>query len=335
MALLLPSSLVFFGPLHNQEGNAKVTYLKMWAGDKGLDVFEGFAFAKPEDALELHVVLEKFEDYCAPRRIHIMTALKFNERCQGESVSFESFVTDLKILVKDCGYQEEEHTVRDVIVFRCKCTKVCEKCLDLADALTLEIAVEIGGNHETNLNSLKKLVKDEDPSVDARDKKKRPKRSRRRHPSKGQEKNPQTKESRQKPSDPRVKCKKKTEVICGRCAYDKTHKTCPAMGQQCGHCKKVNHYSKFCTSKEIHNLQEAEDPDPEESEEESPFFVYSLESSILEEDEPLYEIVEIESAQVGVLLDSGAKANMMSAKTYNNLKHGPLPPLKKKQTVLI
>ena len=79
--------------------------------------------------------------------------------------SFDSFVTDLKILKKDCGYQEEERMVCDTIVFPCKHTKVREKCLNLADELTLEKAVEIGCNHETNLNSLKKLTKDEDPTV--------------------------------------------------------------------------------------------------------------------------------------------------------------------------
>ena len=82
-----------------------------------------------------------------------------------DNESFDSFVTDLKILVKDCGYQEEEHMVRDVIVFRCKHPKVREKCLDQADVLTCEKAFEIGQNYETNLSSLKKLASDEDLTV--------------------------------------------------------------------------------------------------------------------------------------------------------------------------
>ena len=84
-----------------------------------------------------------------------MEGLKLNELRQADSDSFDSFVTDLKILVKVCGYQEKEQMVRDAIVFRCKRTKVREKCFDLADELTLEKAVEIGRNHETNLTSLK------------------------------------------------------------------------------------------------------------------------------------------------------------------------------------
>ena len=132
-----------------------------------MDVFEGFTFAKPEDAAKLKVVLieEIRRILRATKKKHIMAALKFNERRQGDNESFDSFVTDLKILVRDCGYQEEERMVRSAIVFRCKNPKVREKCLDQTDALTSEKAIEIGRNHETNLSSLKKLASDEDPTV--------------------------------------------------------------------------------------------------------------------------------------------------------------------------
>lgn len=43
------ASCILDGLLHDRE-NVKVSYLKMWVGDKGLDVFKEFQFAKPEDA---------------------------------------------------------------------------------------------------------------------------------------------------------------------------------------------------------------------------------------------------------------------------------------------
>ena len=325
------ASCILDGPLHDKEDSVKVSYLKMWVGDKGLDVFEGFQFAKPEDAAKLTIVMKKFEAYCAPRKNHIMAALKFSERRQADSESFDSFVTDLKILVKDCGYQEEERMVRDAIVFRCKHTKVREKCLDLADTLTLEKAVEIGRNHETNLTSLKKLAKDEDPTVNALNKEKRQTRNRRQQSNKGTNKQDSAKTATDAKSSKQNR--KKPNEKCGRCGYDRTHKKCPAMGQQCGFCKKMNHYSKLCRSKEVHNLQEVDDPD--NSEDDSPLFVYSVGSDCGPEDEQFYETVEVQDTQVRFQLDSGAKANVMSLKTYTKLKHGPLPPLKKTRTVLI
>ena len=52
---------IFEGPLHEKEESVKVSYLKLWVGDKGLDVFEGFTFAKPEDA-----VVGSLHNSCTP-----------------------------------------------------------------------------------------------------------------------------------------------------------------------------------------------------------------------------------------------------------------------------
>ena len=95
------ASCILDGPLHDKEENVKVIYLKMWVGDKGLDVFEGFQFAMPEDKAKLAVVVKKYEEYCALRKNPIMAALKFNECQQADGESFDPFVTDLKILVKE------------------------------------------------------------------------------------------------------------------------------------------------------------------------------------------------------------------------------------------
>lgn len=35
------ASCIFDGPLHDKEDGVKVSYLKLWVGDKGLDLFEG------------------------------------------------------------------------------------------------------------------------------------------------------------------------------------------------------------------------------------------------------------------------------------------------------
>ena len=59
---------VFDGPLDEKKDSVKASCLKLRVGDKGLDVFEGFTFAKPEDALKLRIILQTFEEYCAPKK---------------------------------------------------------------------------------------------------------------------------------------------------------------------------------------------------------------------------------------------------------------------------
>ena len=133
-------------------------------------------------------------------------------------------------------------------------------------------AVEIGRNHEKNLTSLKKLAKDEDLTVNVVNKEKRQTLSHHKHSNKGtnkQDTNRKASEGKERP-DKRDKC--------GRCGYNKTHKKCPAMGQQCSFFKKMNHYSKLCRSKQLHHLQEEDDSqvssdDSGQSGHESPLFV--------------------------------------------------------------
>ena len=194
--------------------------------------------------------------------------------------------------------------------------------------------MEIGRNHETNLDSLKKLAKEEDRTENIVNKERSQTRNRRERSNKGT--NKQNTEKRFSEGKERPDKKDK----CGRCGYDKTHNNCPAMGQQRSFCKKMNHYSKLCRSKQVHHLQEEDDSkvssdDSGDSGDESLLFVYSVESNSVAEDEQFDETVEVEETQVWRY--SGAKANAISFKAYSmrSLKRRPVPPLRKTRTVLI
>lgn len=75
--------------------------------------------------------------------------------------------------------------------------------------------------------------------------------------------------------------------------------------------------------------------DQEEIEDDASLFVYPIESSCAAEDEQFYEVVELEDTQTRFQLDSGAKANVMSLRTYSNLQRNHLPVLKKTHIVRI
>jgi hypothetical protein len=194
--------------------------------------------------------------------------------------------------------------VRDAIVFSCKHTKVREKFIDLADTLTLEKAIEIGRSHETNLASLKKLTKDEDPSINAI----KPVQYRQRDPRNRRYSNKLHTE-RENPSGGLDSMSKDR---CGRCGFDKNHQKCPAMGQQCRRCQKMNHYAKVCRAKPVNNVQLQRKEDTSSEDSDSSLFVYAIESTIPSEDEQFYETVDVENIKVKFQLDSGAKANVMS-----------------------
>ena len=60
----------------------------------------------------------------------------------------------------------------------------------------------------------------------------------------------------------------------------------------------MNHFSKVCLSKEVHQLQEVAETDTEpegesdhEESEDDSLFVYSVKSSCVAEDEQFYEVI--------------------------------------------
>jgi hypothetical protein len=162
----------FQGPLSEKSEKAKVNYFMTYIGDKGREVYETFTWTpaaaegEADEQDTLQGVYTKYANYVAPKTNQIRATITFNGRKQIETETFDNFVTDLKILVKDCGYQDEERMIRDCIVLRSFHEKVKEKCVDEGDALTLDKAIEIGRNYETQLDSMK-AIRGEEGNVNA------------------------------------------------------------------------------------------------------------------------------------------------------------------------
>ena len=77
---------------------------------------------------------------------------------QGEL--FDDFVTDLKLLVQDCGYKDgkfQEEMVRDLIVFGVASSKTRERLIEEGDTLTLDEAIRIAKTHEFERQQLKSM----------------------------------------------------------------------------------------------------------------------------------------------------------------------------------
>lgn len=78
---------------------------------------------------------------------------------KADSESFDNFVTELKLLVKDCGYTNADEMIRDRIVFAINSTKVKEKLLNYGPDLTLERAIDITRSHEVAQGKLKSMAR--------------------------------------------------------------------------------------------------------------------------------------------------------------------------------
>ena len=168
------ADLMFEGPLSDKTEAQKVSYLLLWVGEKGRDIFLTFTFAPgvaatadapaipAESNKSLDTVYRKFKEYVTPKSNVIFARYKFYNRVQGHNEPVDQFVTDVKLLVKDCGYPStiEDEIVRDRLVYGTNSQKVREKFISRGSDLNLKSAIDFARAHESAMAQLKKMSGD-------------------------------------------------------------------------------------------------------------------------------------------------------------------------------
>lgn len=61
-------------------------------------------------------VIKAFEEFCKPKQNEVYESFKFYNRNQEIGEPFDNFLLDVKKLVRNCGFSEEERMLRDRIV---------------------------------------------------------------------------------------------------------------------------------------------------------------------------------------------------------------------------
>ncbi|ELT88091.1 hypothetical protein CAPTEDRAFT_191344 [Capitella teleta] len=160
--ILVAERKLRFSQLFACEG---VVFTKEIKGERSTQLSITFApadGATPAENDTLIGVYTKYDQYCEPKN-EIRATVNFHRRKQAPQERFDSFVTELRILVKDCGYTNEDRMLRDSIVIGGLDQKVRERCMEDGDDLTLEKTIKLGQMYETSKESLKLIG--EDPKV--------------------------------------------------------------------------------------------------------------------------------------------------------------------------
>lgn len=100
---------------------------------------------------------------------------------------------------------------------------------------------------------------------------------------------------------------------CTRCGYKHPPKKCPAFGQKCSKCKKMNHYSRVCKSiQEI--VEKVSAFDSEESD-------YQVDAVIGDNTKGTWKVdLDICNKMITFKIDTGADVTVIPLSTYNKLK---------------
>ena len=108
-------------------------------GAEGLKIYESFVFALAGDGRRIVPVLDRFTLHFEPRRSEVFERFKFLKRHQLPGENFDSWLIELRTLIKSCGYGVGADSVlRDQIVLGVADPLVREKLLFEKDLLLIK-----------------------------------------------------------------------------------------------------------------------------------------------------------------------------------------------------
>ena len=130
-------------------------------GQDGRDIYNTMTFTSSE-VNKIDALFAKFEDYCKPRKNVIMERYKFNTRTQQKDETADQYVTELKLIAKNCNFGSlEDELIRDRLVYGSNSERVKERLLR-EEELTLLKALKICRADEQSNKQLKAMKTEED-----------------------------------------------------------------------------------------------------------------------------------------------------------------------------
>ena len=145
--------------LSKKTAKTQVAILLHCAGPEAHDIYTKFVFANTDDDKDSNWerVLNKFRDYCEPRKKLVFERYTFWQRDQREGEPIVQWVNYLRIRLPSCEYEDQNKSnLRDRIVFgvadiRVKERLLRESDLNLAKALDICHAAEAIKGHQTKV----------------------------------------------------------------------------------------------------------------------------------------------------------------------------------------
>ncbi|MCG8045737.1 MAG: reverse transcriptase domain-containing protein, partial [Candidatus Thiodiazotropha endolucinida] len=314
--------------LNKEEGEVQVSSLIYTMGKEAENVFKSFEL-DAEDSKNYATVLEKFDLHFIPKRNYIHERAKFHQRQQNSGETVESFIRSLYELAENCDFgNKKNEQIRDRIVIGILDKELSEK-LQLKSDLDLETAVSMSRQAEL----VKGQVRDQSDKHLEEIKGARPKYFHHKHQQQQQQKQSKLQYKQRNPNPQIPQCSR-----CNRRHGDKAK--CPAMGQKCRRCDKMNHFQVCCKSKRpavreviYDDNYDTDDSDPgvyDASARLSEYFIGSIDC--ISDEKPWIATLNICSTDIDFKIDTGADTTVISEKTFTTLKRRPA--LKRATSVL-
>ena len=96
--------LMFSSALQDTNDEEKVSYILLWSGEKGLDIFNSWTFTKEEDKKNPANIFKWFENQLKPKMSHRIHRYTLQGMRQEQCEPMDDFISRLKNLVLKCQF---------------------------------------------------------------------------------------------------------------------------------------------------------------------------------------------------------------------------------------
>ena len=260
-------------------------------------------------------------DHFSGKQRVLIRRYRLRKRHQRPGESIQTFVADLRELARACEYGGlHDQMIRDQLIEGTSCDKTREKLLMEPDDLTLSDAIKIALQVESALECSTLLASPsyQQHTVLAQQLQRTDLSSQVSPPtdySTTDDSLPVQQMSRQRPTvGPRRSCGN-----CGSNSHDTRASQCPARGQVCRNCSKLNHFAKVCRSAPTNVAQQHRLPQTSG---------YTEISNICSKRVSFKTCtVQLGEVSVPLILDTAAAASLLNMATYKKFfSHMPLGP---------
>ena len=287
----------------------KISLFLNVAGAEAQRIFGTFTFVgETEDPKKYADVINKFTNFCMPKKNLVYERYVFNICVQKEGQNVDSYVTELRHKAQTCDYGElKDSLIRDRIVVGINSTQLKEKMLQDKD-LSLESAISRCKSAEMTQRQMQ-VIQEKGSAYG------------------GKETEPVNviKHGRKGNRKSQINNAHPETFDCNKCGKNHQHKKCPAYSAVCHKCKKKGHYKQFCL-KPVHVVSL-------ESNKDSVFCgLVKTEKSVKVSainDKKWTHPLNIDGNIVVVKIDTGAGADLLSYGDFLSLQRKPsLKPTK-------
>ena len=319
--------LVLDGPYTSKSEKEKASYLLLWIGRQGIDIYKSWTFTDEADKYKLNELYARFEQHLQPKVNSWLARFQLQQCHQQPTESADDFICRCRNVASKCKFSDAAETdtrLMEQLIIGTRYKAVQEKLLEKGDRLSsLDEAMDIARTHEATVTQMAELSgavgghthAQSDVDVIKSGHYKKPSQSTR------------TKTSVLQSSSPSFakKCQ-----YCGKECHDRS--VCPAKAATCHFCRKVGHFQHVCRQKQksasqqpmvspsshpphsVDSLTTAQLPD---------IFLGTVDAS---DADPWCVCVSVNGVGIDMKLETGADVTVIPSHVFSLLAKPPLSP---------